>query len=59
MSRYFNDEGEPLMTAAQARFEDYLDMDSDAGDPYDDDYENRYYDEPAEDDDEDDEDEDE
>lgn len=31
--RYVNDEGEPLMTAAEGRFEDYLDMDADAGDP--------------------------
>jgi hypothetical protein len=28
VSRYFNDNGEPLMTAAQARFEDELDMES-------------------------------
>lgn len=26
--RYFNDDGEPLMTAAQARFEDSLDEQS-------------------------------
>lgn len=25
MGRLFNEEGEPLMTAAEARFEDYLD----------------------------------
>ena len=33
-NRYFNDAGEPLMTAAQARFEDYLD--DYPRDPYDD-----------------------
>jgi hypothetical protein len=36
--RYFNDEGEPIITASAARFEDYLDMDSDSGDPQDDYY---------------------
>lgn len=51
MSRYFNDAGEPLMTAAQARFEDYLDADADPGDPYDDDRYADYEDEPADDDD--------
>ena len=35
-SRYFNDAGEPLMTASQARFEAYLDADADAGDPQED-----------------------
>ena len=41
MSRYFNDAGEPLMTAAQARFEESLDMDR-AHEPVDDDYDNPY-----------------
>lgn len=52
MSRYFNEAGEPLLTAAQARFEDYLDADSDAGDP--DDRWDYYEQEPADDDDDDD-----
>lgn len=33
-SRYFNDEGEPLMSGAQARFEDYLDADPDLHDSH-------------------------
>lgn len=39
-SRLFNDEGEPLMTAAQARFEAYLDDQPDEDAHYD-----RHYDE--------------
>ncbi|UEM46390.1 hypothetical protein SEA_ENCELADUS_114 [Mycobacterium phage Enceladus] len=33
--RYFNEEGEPLMTAAQARFEAYLDDEPDVDAYYD------------------------
>ena len=43
---YFNEAGEPLMTAEQARFEAYLDDEPDITDPYEDDYyEDDYYEE--------------
>jgi hypothetical protein len=41
-SRYFNDEGEPLMSGEQARFEDYLDQESAADRAYDDHYDDDY-----------------
>lgn len=49
MSNYFNDQGEPMLTAAAARFEAYLDADVDVdafyNAPVDEDY---YYDHPDE-----------
>lgn len=47
---YYNEAGEPIMDAAAARFEAYLDEES-ARDAYDDDYYADYEDEPADDED--------
>ena len=53
---YFNEAGEPIMDASAARYEAYLDEQSDVErDLYDDDYYADYEDEPADEDEDDDE----
>ena len=51
-SRYFNEEGEPIIGGAEARFEDYLDqMSAEEGNYYDDDFGPEEYDEESEEED--------